>query len=97
MLGRVCVLGVVAAVAGCVETTGAGDGLSGTEAQFSQMEQPCIAQAARLTGVSRGAIFVRERIRTGGGPLLVLDAGGAAFSCRFEDDGSVTVFSEFAN
>jgi hypothetical protein len=97
----------VAALAGCGTTTivdsgaassaNVGDGLSGTQAQFDRMTNPCIAQASRVTGVSRGSIVVMDRIRTGGGPLLTLNAGGAKYSCRLEDDGSVTVFSEFAN
>lgn len=76
---------------------GADDGLSGTPDQFSRMEQPCIAQAARFTGVSQGAITITDRIRTGGGPILTLSAAGTPYTCRLEDDGSVTVFSEFAN
>jgi hypothetical protein len=61
------------------------------------MADPCIAQAARMTGLNRGAIVVTDRIRTGGGPLLTLNAGGTRYSCRLEDDGRVTVFSEYAN
>ena len=94
-------LGVSAFVAlsACVEDTGgsAGGGLSGTPDQFSQMTGPCISQAARLTGVSQSAIYVSDRIQTGGGPLLTLDVGGTGYSCRLENDGSVAVFSEFAN
>lgn len=90
------------AVAGCVETGGTGggtpsDGLSGTDAQFNAMTAPCIDQAARVSGFPARDINIADRIRTGGGPLLVLDAGGQRLSCRLEDDGSVTVFSEFAN
>ncbi|GEM_PF-5722137 len=92
------------ALAGCVETgggtTGGGmtdDGLSGTEAQFDGMNARCIDQAARYAGYPAMDINIVERIRTGGGPLLVLDAGGQRLSCRLEDDGSVTVFSEYAN
>jgi hypothetical protein len=93
------VLGL-AALAGCVETTGGtttGDGLSGTDAQFNAMTAPCIDQAARFSGFPAADINIAERIRTGGGPLLVLDAGGQRLSCRLESDGRVTVFSEFAN
>lgn len=92
---------VLAALAGCVETTGEGpsvnDGLSETDAQFDAMTAPCINQAARMTGFPAKDINIAERIRTGGGALLVLDAGGQNWSCRSESDGSVTVFSEFAN
>lgn len=81
-----------------VDTTGTvNDGLSGSPDQFNRMENPCIDQAARMTGLSRGQISVTNRIRTGGGPLLTLNAGGTKYSCRLEDNGSVTVFSEFAN
>ena len=93
----------LAALVGCASSTGVernagtSDGLSGSEAQFNRMTNPCIAQASRMTGVSRGSIVVTDRIRTGRGPLLTLTAGGTKYSCRLEDDGSVTVFSEFAN
>jgi len=97
----------VAVLGGCGTTTSvdsstspggsAGDGLSGTQEQFDAMTTPCIAQASRMTGLGRGSIVVTNRIRTGGGPLLTLNAGGTKYSCRLEDDGSVTVFSEFAN
>lgn len=91
----------LAALAGCVEDTGGStvvnDGPSGTDAQFDAMIAPCIDQAARLTGFPAIDINIAERIRTGGGPLLMLDVGGQNWSCRMEGDGSVTVFSEFAN
>ncbi len=73
------------------------DGLSGTEAQFNSMTSPCINQASRLTGVPARDINITNRIRTGGGPLLTLEAAGTKYSCRLEDNGTVTVFSEFAN
>ncbi len=95
------VIGAVAlgAVAGCVETSGTApaDGLSGTEEQFNAMTAPCIDQAARYANYPARDINIADRIRTGGGPLLVLDAGGQRLSCRLEPNGSVTVFSEFAN
>lgn len=98
---RITALAVTAAaLAGCVETGGgstANDGLSGTEAQFNAMTAPCIDQAARYANYPARDINIADRLRTGGGPLLVLDAGGQRLSCRLEDDGSVTVFSEFAN
>ena len=92
-------VGAATVLAGCVETTGssANDGLSGTEAQFNAMTAPCIDQAARYTNYPAMDINIADRIRTGGGPLLVLDAGGRRVSCRLEDNGSVTVFSEYAN
>lgn len=75
----------------------ANDGLSGTPAQFDRMVMPCIAQASRLTGASRGSIRILDRIRTGGGPILTLSANGAKYTCRLESNGNVTVFSEYAN
>lgn len=99
-LGIMALAVTTAALAGCVETGGGttvNDGLSGTEAQFNAMTAPCIDQAARYASYPARDINVADRIRTGGGPLLVLDAGGQRLSCRLEDDGRVTVFSEFAN
>ncbi len=96
----IIVIGATAlgAAAGCVETSGnSNDGLSGSEAQFNAMTAPCIDQAARYTGYPAMDINISDRVRTGGGPLLVLDAGGQRVSCRLEDNGQVTVFSEFAN
>ena len=98
---------VLAMLSGCGSTNSGGgsggssgamdDGLSGTTAQFNQMRRPCIDQAQRMTGLDRAAIVVTNEIRTGGGPLLTLNAGGTKYSCRLEDNGSVTVFSEYAN
>lgn len=87
------------AVAGCVETSGSApsDGLTGTDAQFNAMTAPCIDQAARYANYPAMDINIVDRVRTGGGPLLVLDAGGQRLSCRLEPNGSVTVFSEYAN
>ncbi len=85
-------------LAGCVEDTGSTDpALSGTDAQFNAMTAPCIDQAARYANYPAMDINIVNRIRTGGGPLLVLDAGGQRLSCRLEPNGSVTVFSEYAN
>jgi len=77
--------------------SGSNDGLSGTPVQFDRMVTPCVAQAARLTGASRGSIRVLDRIRTGGGPILTLSAAGGKYTCRLEANNSVTVFSEYAN
>jgi hypothetical protein len=78
-----------ALIAGCagnaskVDTTAnADDGLSGTPDQFNRITSPCIDQAARMTGLSRSQITITNRLRTGGGPLLTLDAGGTNYSCR---------------
>lgn len=91
-------LGVSAALlAGCVETSKPASGLSGTDAEFDAMTGPCMAQAGRLTGAGAGSVRTLERIQTGGGPVLTLMAGGAKYTCRLEANGTVTVFSEFAN
>lgn len=86
-------------LAGCVEDQGKapGAGLSGTPAQFDSMVGPCVSQASRLTGVNMGSVVVTDRIQTGGGPILTLSAADTPYTCRLETDGSVTVFSEFAN
>lgn len=86
----------LASLAGCVEDTG-DSGLSGTPDQFASMTGPCISQASRMRGVPQAAIMVSDRLQTGGGPLLVLDVAGENLSCRTEPNGSVTVFSEYAN
>jgi len=90
----------IAALAGCVEDTGGSapvnDGLSGTQAQMDSMMEPCMDEARRVTGTS-GDIYVIDQMRTGGGPLVVLDVAGQRMSCRLESNGTVTVFSEFAN
>lgn len=85
-------------LAGCVEDTGSsGSGSSGTPSQVDSMVGPCISQAARMTGVPTGAVVITQRLETGGGPLVTLEAAGVPYSCRRESDGSVTVFSEYAN
>jgi hypothetical protein len=61
------------------------------------MVQPCITEVSRVTGASRESIRILDQIRTGGGPLLTVNARGTQYSCRLEGNGSVTVFSEFAN
>lgn len=97
-LARLVALAILATgVAGCVEDTGSGSGLSGTQSQFDAMTAPCISQAGRMTGVPQGAVIVTDRLQTGGGPLLTLSAAGRNLSCRLESDGRVTVFGEFAN
>ncbi len=84
-------------LAACAETDSSASGLSGTPDQFAAMRAPCIDQAARMTGLPKTSVTVNEQIQTGGGPLLTLSAGGTPYSCRLESDGSVTVFSEYAN
>lgn len=97
-IGLATFLGL-ALLAGCDEaaTATGGDGLSGTTEQFATMEPGCLSQARVQVGGPPGSIVVKERLRTGGGPLLTLDANGTPLSCRLEADGSVTVFSEYAN
>ncbi len=102
MRNMIVLVASVVALSGCVEDTGPKhsgktDGLKGSAAQFDSMVKPCKAQASRLTGTPRNAVAVLGRIRTGGGPILTLSAAGSNYTCRLEPDGSVTVFSEFAN
>jgi hypothetical protein len=89
----------LAALAGCADRgdSDADTGLGGTSAQFDAMTNPCIEQAATVSGLAPGNILVTDKTQTGGGPLLTLSAAGADYGCRMEADGSVTVFSEFAN
>ncbi|MPQ93282.1 hypothetical protein [Thioclava sp. JE_KL1] len=100
MKTTVTIAGLFAAsalLAGCVETGGSDPALSGTDTQFDTMTGPCVAQAATLTGTSAGSVTILDRIQTGGGPILTLMAGGSKYTCRLEANGSVTVFSEYAN
>lgn len=83
------------ALAAC-ETSDSG-GLSNNIVPPSGMETQCIDQAARYAGVPSGSVVVMSRIETGGGPLITLSAAGQKLSCRTEPNGSVTVFSEYAN
>lgn len=87
------------ALTACSETGGGGTspGLSNNITPPPGMESMCINQAARYANVPAGAITVTSRIETGGGPLITLNAAGQNLSCRREANGSVTVFSEFAN
>ncbi len=92
---------VLIGLAGCVEDTGGskrGDShLKGTKNQFAKMHDPCLHQAARLTGIPKNQIVVTDRLKTGGGPILTLSARGTPYTCRLNANGTVTVFSEFAN
>lgn len=93
------ILASLALLAACMDNmgTGSSSGLRGTPDEFAAMSKPCITQASRMTGVRVGNIRVTDQLQTGGGPLLSLNVGGAKYSCRLEDNGSVTVFSEYAN
>ncbi|WP_109467255.1 hypothetical protein [Albibacillus kandeliae] len=95
MKPRLALFAIVPLIAGCLDDSD-GD-LSGTPSEFAQMKAPCVSQAARMTNIPADQIVVTNEIQTGGGPLLTLDARGTSYSCRKEADGSVTVFSEFAN
>jgi hypothetical protein len=92
---------VIIGLAGCVEDTGGkqrGDRhLKGNKNQFASMHDPCLHKAARLTGIPKKQIVVTDRLKTGGGPILTLSARGTPYTCRLNANGSVTVFSEFAN
>lgn len=94
----IAIVAACAGLAACVDDMESqGEGMSGTPSQFDAMEGRCLSQAASMTGVPQSAIGITDRLQTGGGPILTLDAAGSAYTCRLEDDGSVTVFSEFAD
>jgi hypothetical protein len=93
----------VATLSGCTTdssmdtATSRDDNLSGTRAQFDMVEEGCISEASRMTGAHPTNIYVTKHTRTGGGPLLSLSVGGIKYRCRLGNDGSATVFREFAN
>ncbi len=89
------IIGAGLGLAAC-ETSDSG-GMSNNIVPPAGMETMCINQAARYASVPAGSVVVLSRIETGGGPLITLDAAGQKLSCRREANGSVTVFSEFAN
>ncbi len=84
-------------VAGCVETVASSGGLSDNIEAPAGMAEACLSQAVRLTGVPSSGIEMRAPIETGGGPFIGITIAGESYGCRTEDDGSVTVFSQFAN
>lgn len=90
-------LALGAALAGLAACETSDSGLSNNIAPPAGMESMCINQASRYAGVPAGSVVVLSRIETGGGPLITLQAAGQNLSCRREANGSVTVFSEFAN
>ncbi|WP_145962894.1 hypothetical protein [Mangrovicoccus ximenensis] len=95
---RLAALAVSAGVAaGCAGTDPAPGRLSDNIVPPAGMEAACLSEAERLAGVPQESIAVRNRIETGGGPFIGLDIGGASYGCRTEPDGSVTVFSQYAN
>lgn len=93
MIGRGPALGLVlgASLVACTESSVQPAG--GAGGQFASMRAPCTAQAARFAT----PVEILDEIQTGGGPILTLMAGGTRYTCRREPDGSVTVFSEYAN
>ena len=96
MFPKTAVLGFAGVALAACETSDGG-GFSNNIVPPAGMETQCKDQAARYAGITPGAVVVLSRIETGGGPLLTLQAAGQGLSCRREADGSVTVFSEFAN
>lgn len=95
-IGKLTMLGLASATLAACETSDSG-GLSNNITPPAGMEPQCINQASRYAEVPARSVVVLSRIETGGGPLITLDAAGRKLSCRREADGSVTVFSEFAN
>lgn len=83
----------------CVETTSTGGGLSDNATAPAGMQEACIAQATRLTGVPESGIVATNPIEAGPErrAFIGLTVNGASYGCRIEDDGSYTVFSQFAD
>ena len=88
-------LGLV--LAGCVDEDATSGGLSDNIAAPAGMREACLAHAVRLTGAASSGITMRAPIETAGGPFIGMTINGASYGCRLEADGSVTVFSQFAN
>ena len=88
------------AVSGCVAAPEPpSGGLSDTATAPVGMREACIAQAMRLTGAPASGIVARPPIEVGPDrrAFIGLSVEGASYGCRIEDDGSYTVFSQFAN
>ncbi len=83
----------------CVETSSNSGGLSDNAIAPVGMREACIAQATRLTGVPESGIVAANPIEAGPDrrAFIGLTVNGASYGCRIEDDGSYTVFSQFAN
>jgi len=95
---RIAAIAALTALSGCVSDAGTPEPrFSDNIAPPAGMEAACIAQATALTGAPPAAVIVTNRIETGGGPFIGLNIEGASYGCRREPDGSVTVFSQFAN
>ena len=90
--------GALAALTGCgSDMEDAVTPAVASDERFETMTDPCLEKAARFSGQPLNNITVTGQSMTGGGPLLTLSAGGTPLSCRLDSDGSVTVFSEYAN
>ncbi|SEN07296.1 hypothetical protein [Palleronia pelagia] len=87
---------LVGVLSGCIVE---GPPISGPVSTPPGMKESCIAQAVRLTGAPQSAIVARAPISVGpeNRPFIGLNVAGASYGCRIEDDGSYTVFSEYAN
>lgn len=95
VLKLTCLATATVALAGCAED-GGGSGQSGITDEFTLMASPCIEEAAVISGESQSSISAGEHILTSRGPILILNVAGESYRCRLEDDGTVTVSSEFA-
>lgn len=88
------------ASAGCVSTQAPPSaGLSDNAVAPAGMREACVAQAVRLTGVPASGIVTRPPIEVGPDrrAFIGMSVAGASYGCRIENDGSYTVFSQFAN
>lgn len=90
---------ILIALAGCMETRAPADGMSNNAVAPAGMREECIAQATRLTGVPANRIVPANPIEVGPDrrAFIGLTIDGASYGCRIEDDGSYTVFSQYAN
>ena len=100
LIRTAAVLAGVFVVAGCVATPAPPtDRLSDNATAPAGMREACIAQATRLTGVPVSGIVTRPAIEVGPDrrAFIGMSVEGESYGCRIEDDGSYTVFSQFAN
>lgn len=90
---------LLVALAGCVDSGSGGGGMSDSGAAPAGMREACIALATRLTGAPASSIVAANPITVGPDQraFIGLTVNGASYGCRIEDDGSYTVFSQYAN
>ena len=64
---------------------------AGTGDVFAAMVQPCRTQTANYTGLPLRSVSVIDRVTTGQGPVLTLNAGRGTYYCARQPGGGVTV------